>query len=472
MAQADRYTELINTPIGRIVQKQIGLPAPVPLKRWKTGDKVVDGRVLIGGAPGGRLTPAIAKLVAAIGAEASTPLREDLRTAAAEAGLDAGPWTPAAAATQKYGALVFDATGITEPGQLHELRDFFSPTIRRVAKSGRLVVLGTTPTATRSAAERIAQRSLEGFTRAAGKELKAGATAQLVYVEPGAEDKLDSTLRFLLSSRSAYVDGQVIRVGSGADVPSLDWDRPLAGKVALVTGASRGIGAAIADTLARDGAHVVGLDVPALESDLKAVTAALGGSALAIDITSEEAPREIAAYLKKEHGGVDVVVHNAGITRDKTLGRMDEDRWNSVIEVNLAAVQRVTDALIAGRSRAVLNPGGRIVCVASIAGIAGNFGQTNYATSKAGVIGLVDAYADLLAARGATINAVAPGFIETQMTAKIPFATREAGRRMNSLSQGGLPVDVAEAIAYFASPASTGVNGNTVRVCGQSLLGA
>ena len=198
----------------------------------------------------------------------------------------------------------------------------------------------------------------------------------------------------------------------------------------------------------------------------------LGGSALALDITAESAPREIAAYLKKEHGGVDVVVHNAGITRDKTLGRMDEERWSSVIEVNLAAVQRVTDALIAGRSRAVLNAGGRIVCVASIAGIAGNFGQTNYATSKAGVIGLVDAYAEPLAARGATINAVAPGFIETQMTAKIPFATREAGRRMNALSQGGLPVDVAEAIAYFASPASTGVNGNTVRVCGQSLLGA
>lgn len=472
MAQADRYTELINTPIGRIVQKQIGLPAPVPLKRWRAGDKVVDGRVLIGGAPGGRLAVPLAKLVAEIGAEASTPLREDLRAAAAEAGLDAGPWTPAAAATQKYGAVVFDATGITEPGQLSELREFFSPTIRRVAKSGRLVVLGTTPTSTRSASERIAQRALEGFTRAAGKELKAGATAQLVYVEPGAEDQLASTLRFLLSSRSAYVDGQVIRVGSGGELPSIDWDKPLAGQVALVTGASRGIGAAIADTLARDGAHVVGLDIPALEGDLKAVTAAIGGSALALDITSEDAPREIAAYLKKEHGGVDVVVHNAGITRDKTLGRMDEARWDSVIEVNLAAVQRVTDALIAGRSRSVLNTGGRIVCVASIAGIAGNFGQTNYATSKAGVIGLVDAYADQLKARGATINAVAPGFIETQMTAKIPFATREAGRRMNSLSQGGLPVDVAEAIAYFASPASTGVNGNTVRVCGQSLLGA
>jgi 3-oxoacyl-[acyl-carrier protein] reductase len=428
--------------------------------------------VLLGGAPGGRLAGTLASIVAGIGAEASTPLREDLRAAAAEAGLDAGPWTPAAAETQRYGALLFDATGITEPAQLAELHAFFKPTIRRVQRCGRLVVIGTTPTAASGASERIAQRALEGFTRAAGKELKAGATAQLVYVEPGAEGQLESTVRFLLSSRSAYVDGQVIRVGAGPTPPPVDWQQPLAGKVALVTGASRGIGAAIAATLARDGAHVVGLDVPALESDLDAVIGALGGASLTVDITAQDAPRTIVSYLKRAHGGVDVVVHNAGITRDKTLGRMDEERWNAVIQVNLAAVQRITDALIAGRSRAVLNDGGRIVCVASIAGIAGNFGQTNYATSKAGVIGLVDAYADQLAERGATINAVAPGFIETQMTAKIPFATREAGRRMNSLSQGGLPVDVAEAIAYFASPASTGVNGNTVRVCGQSLLGA
>jgi 3-oxoacyl-[acyl-carrier protein] reductase len=151
---------------------------------------------------------------------------------------------------------------------------------------------------------------------------------------------------------------------------------------------------------------------------------------------------------------------------------MDADRWNAVIAVNLSSIERITDALLAGGSRAVLNEGARIVCVSSISGIAGNAGQTNYATSKAGVIGIVDAYAPLVAERAVTINAVAPGFIETQMTAKVPLPIREAGRRMSSLSQGGLPVDVAEAIAWFASPASGGLNGNVVRVCGQSLLGA
>jgi 3-oxoacyl-[acyl-carrier protein] reductase len=470
----DRYTQLVNTSVGGAIAKQVGLPKPVPLKRWVPGAKVIEGKVLVGGAPSGRLAVPLARVLAGVDASVSTPLRPDLRAAAAEAGLDASPWTPKASVDHRYGALVFDATGIVESAGLEELHAFFHPTIRRVATCGRVIVLGTPPEFAKKPAEAVAQRALEGLTRAMGKEIGRGATVQLVYVEPGAEDRIAGTVRFLLSPRSAFVSGQVVRIGAeGGDVPSdVDWDRPLAGKVALVTGASRGIGAAIASTLARDGAHVVGLDVPALEDDLKAVAAGIGGSALALDITDPDAPAAIAAHLRKQHRGVDVVVHNAGITRDRTLGRMDADRWNAVIAVNLTAIERVTDALIDGGRRAVLNEGGRVVCVSSISGIAGNAGQTNYATSKAGVIGVVDAYAPELAKRGATINAVAPGFIETQMTAKVPLPIREAGRRMSSLSQGGLPVDVAEAIAWFASPACGGLNGNVVRVCGQSLLGA
>ena len=131
--------------------------------------------------------------------------------------------------------------------------------------------------------------------------------------------------------------------------------------------------------------------------------------------------------------------------------------------------ERIDNELLAAE---VLNDNARIVTVSSMSGIAGNNGQTNYATSKAGVIGMVDSMAPVFANAGATINAVAPGFIETQMTSAMPVPVREAGRRMSSLSQGGLPVDVAETIAWFASPASTGLNGNTVRVCGQKLLGA
>ncbi len=469
----DRYTQLVNTPIGSTIAKQVGLPKPVPLRRFVPGQPVVEGKVLVGGAPSGRLALPLARVLADAGADVATPLRPDLRAAAAEAGLDASPWTPKASVDHRYAGLVFDATGITESAALEELRAFFGPTIRQVATCGRVVVLGTPPELAGRPAEAVAQRALEGFTRATGKEVGRGATVQLVYVEPGAEDEIASTLRFLLSPRSAFVSGQVVRIGAGDGAgDGFDWDKPLDGKVALVTGASRGIGAAIATTLARDGAHVVGLDVPALADDLAAVAAGIGGSALPADITDPDAPALIAKHLKKEHRGVDVVVHNAGITRDRTLGRMDADRWNATIAVNLSSIERVTDALLAGGSRAPLNKGGRVVCVSSISGIAGNAGQTNYATSKAGVIGVVDAYAAALAKHGGTINAVAPGFIETQMTAKVPLPIREAGRRMSSLSQGGLPIDVAEAIAWFASPASGGLNGNVVRVCGQSLLGA
>jgi 3-oxoacyl-[acyl-carrier protein] reductase len=457
----DLYTQIANAPVVGSFVKSAGLPVPVELERHSSGDPVIRGRVLLGAAPGGRLAGPVARVLASAGAEASTELRDDLRGAAADAGLDAAVWNPETAGEDdSFKALVFDATGIAGTGDLGELRTFLGPTIRRIERSGRVIVLGTPPGDGAAAGEAIAQRALEGFTRSVAKEVRRGATGQLVLVEPGAEDALESTLRFLLSPRSAYVSGQVVRVSRADSPPVGDWERPLDGRVALVTGASRGIGAAIASVLDRDSAHVVGLDVPDLGE----------GMELALDVTDPEAPRTIAAHLAREHGGADIVVHNAGITRDKTLGRMDEERWSSVIDVNLGAPERITTELL-GHDGA-LKDAARIVCVSSISGIAGNAGQTNYATSKAGVIGLVETLAPTAAERGATVNAVAPGFIETEMTARMPLATREVGRRMNSLSQGGLPVDVAETIGWLASPASGGVNGNVVRVCGQSLLGA
>jgi 3-oxoacyl-[acyl-carrier protein] reductase len=441
---SDRYSQLVNAPVVSTVAKQLGLPQPVSLDRYKEGAPVVSGPVLTGAAPGGRLDKYLPGFLDRIKAE--------------RAGIEG-----------KAKALIFDATGIADSTELVELQRFFYPAVGRLRRSGRVVVIGTPPAAAGSARAHTAQRALEGFTRSLAKEIGGrGATAQLVYVERGAEDELDSTLRFLLSPRSAYVSGQVVRVAKGVTkAPAIDWERPLAGKVALVTGASRGIGAAIAATLARDGAKVVGLDIPQAADDLRAVTGAIDGEALGLDITAEDAPERIASHFAK--GGVDIVVHNAGVTRDRTIAKMPAERWAQLMEINLSSEERINDALLDGKR---LNPNGRIVCVSSMSGIAGNSGQTNYAASKAGVIGMVESMAPELAKRKATINAVAPGFIETTMTGAMPIGPREAGRRLSSLSQGGLPVDVAETIAWFASPASTGVNGNTVRVCGQSLLGA
>jgi 3-oxoacyl-[acyl-carrier protein] reductase len=439
---SDLYSRLVNSPPGRLVAPRVGLPRPVELERRSTHGTEITGAVLAGGAPCGRLGKPVERVLGAIGAP--RPERSD----------------------SPVKALVFDATGIADSTQLVELQRFFYPNVRRVQASGRVVVLGAPPAGLPARAA-TAQRALEGFTRSLGKEIGRGIAVQLVHVAEGAEDQLDSTLRFLLSPRSAYVSGQAIEVGEGvATTPEIDWERPLASRLALVTGASRGIGEAIATALRRDGADLVLLDVPALSADLAAVAARLDAETIEIDITEEDAPARIAGAVP---GGLDVLVHNAGVTRDRTIAKMPEDRWTSLLEINLSSEERIDDELL---ERKLLRPNGRIVCVSSMSGVAGNSGQTNYATSKAGVIGMVEALAPELAKRKATINAVAPGFIETQMTAAMPIGVREAGRRMNSMSQGGLPVDVAETIAWLASPASTGVNGNVVRVCGQSLLGA
>jgi 3-oxoacyl-[acyl-carrier protein] reductase len=445
----DRYQKFTTSGVGQLLVKKLGLPNPEPLRRYKSGEPALTGPALVGGT--GRLVDSLDTVLKSAGIQVlSAPVGDD---------------------TQKYGGLVFDATGITSPEQLRGLYDFFHPVMRKIGPSGRVIVLGTPPEAATETGEIIAQRALEGFTRSVAKELKRGATAQLVYVAPGAEDKVESTLRFLLSGKSAYVDAQVIRVGThgGTVVEPENWNAPLSGKVALVTGASRGIGAAIAEVLARDGAHVIALDIPAQGGDLATVANRVGGSSLQLDITAADAAEKLIEHIKTRHGKLDILVHNAGITRDKTLANMKEALWDSVMAVNLTSQLKVNAALL---EQGVLADGAKIIGVSSIAGIAGNNGQTNYGASKAAVIGMINAFAPVYAEKGITINAVAPGFIETAMTAAIPVGIREAGRRLNSLSQGGLPVDVAETIAWYASPASGAVSGNVVRVCGQSLLGA
>jgi 3-oxoacyl-[acyl-carrier protein] reductase len=449
---SDRYASFAHSGPGRFLVRRLGLPDPPRLRRHRAGDPVVDGPVLVGGS--GRLVEPLRKTLSSMGAEVLSP--------AAAAG-------DAQSEPVRLAALVYDATAVTDSSALRALYDFFHPVIRSLRSSGRVVVLGTPPELCGQPREATAQRALEGFVRSVAKEVGRGSTAHLVYPAPGAEDAIESTLRFLLSGRSAYVSGQVVRIAPATVEAPDDWDRPLDGKVAVVTGAARGIGAAIARLLARDGAHVVCLDVPAAGDALAAIANEVAGTALQIDLTAADAPRRLADFIATRHVHADVMVHNAGITRDKTLARMSPEQWEQVLDVNLASQERVTEVLLAEN---LLGGNGRIVSVSSVSGIAGNRGQTNYAASKAGVIGLVQSLAPVLVGRGLTANAVAPGFIESRMTAAMPLVLREAGRRMNSLAQGGLPVDVAETVAWLANPASGGVNGNIVRVCGQSLLGA
>ena len=439
---SDPYLNFANSGLGGWLAGALGLPKPIPLRRHQAGQPALPAPVLASQG-GGRLAASLARLEPQIGAVVAE-----------------------GSEGQTYGALVFDASDITTIEGARALYDTFHASIRSVAEQGRIVVVGRWPETCEGLEAQAIQRGLEGFVRSIAKEAKRAISANLIYLADGAEDQVDTSLGFFLSGRSAYVSGQVVRVGGAASGLS-----PLsnhAGRRVLVTGASRGIGEAIARLFVAEGAEVIALDVPAAAEALDALAADSGVSTLALDITSSTAPQTVLEDARAR-GGYDVVVHNAGITRDKTIARMSEAQWEAVMAVNLSAPLRLTEALIAGGG---LRPNGRIIGVSSMSGIAGNMGQSNYAMSKAGLIGAVQHLAPRVAEAGLTMNAVAPGFIETSMTAAIPFAIREAGRRMNSMGQGGQPEDVAQTIAWLAHPASGGINGQTIRVCGQSLLGA
>src|SRR6478752_4110595 len=234
---SDKYLSFTQSQIGKLLVKNLGLPNPVELERYAAGNPLVNGVVLLGGR--GRLAESLPGLLGPLGVATDDGRADGVR----------------------YKGLVFDATGLTSPDELEALRDFFTPVLRSLEPCPRVVVIGTPPEQV-AGSERVAQRALEGFTRSLGKEIGRGGTVQLVYVAEGAEAATASTLAFLLSPKSAYVSGQVVRIGATGTTKAAevaDWHRPLEGKVALVTGASRGIGEQIARVLHRDGATVVGV---------------------------------------------------------------------------------------------------------------------------------------------------------------------------------------------------------------------
>jgi 3-oxoacyl-[acyl-carrier protein] reductase len=451
----DAYTRAVNTGLTKTIAKKLGLPRPALLRRYRPGAPLTVGPVLL------------------VSDAASAGDAEELAAALKGWGLDVRREADALGEGDRWGALVLVLTEVARPEDASAAVLSLPGALKRLAPNGRVVTVSRAAAAGDAPELAAVRWGIDGFLRSLAKELRAGATGNGVVLIDGAAAASPSalaTLRFFLSARSAFVDGQLLAVGSVSTpvepLETTDWERPLAGKVAVVTGAARGIGAAIAATLARDGATVACVDVPAAGEGLAHTANKVRGTALQLDVTAADAGTRILEHARSRHGRLDIVVHNAGITRDKLLANMDAARWDSVVAVNVAAQLRINAQLLEAGVEGL-----RIVSLASTSGIAGNRGQTNYAFTKAGVVGHTAATGPLLAPTGGTANAVAPGFIETEMTKHIPFATRQVARRLSSLLQGGEPVDVAEAIAFLASPQAAGVNGQTLRVCGQNLVG-
>ena len=443
---ADSLLQAAQNPLFRRAVKALGVPVPLPQRLRR--------------AKGAATQTPLAGRDAHVSATQETATTRSLKALLQRNG--------AALGSGECDVLVYDATRISQVGDLDELYRFFHAHVRSVRRSGRILIVARPVGSGGSPMLAALLAALEGFVRSLAKEVgRSGITVNLVRCEAAAESEAEHVVTFLASDAAAYITAQPWEVrGSAARCDAAPQFRSLAGRTAVVTGAARGIGNAIAYRLAQEGARVLAVDRPDAADALATVARGTEGVAVVGDVTDPAALDAVRAAAGDS--GIDVFVANAGVTRDKTIARMSEDQWRTAIAVNLEAAVGWSDALLSDG----LNDEGRIVLLSSIGGIAGNPGQTNYGASKAALIGYARAAAPLLDARRGTINAVAPGLIETPMTAKMPAATREVARRLAALNQGGLPVDVAELVTFLATPGACGVNGQTLRVCGGNLVGA
>ena len=413
MAHRDGYTAFVSSGVGKRLATTLG-PAPAG-----------------GAAPAGARTPARRRA----GARRWARRHPRVGGPAPRAHRRRATLVGEAPESGRLGGVVVDLTAVEEPADLESLRATLGPALKRLGRwARRVVVVGRDPAEADLARPARRPAGARGHHPLGGQGAAGRGHRQPRARRRRLRGRGRGTVAFLLSARSAYVDAQVFRVGAGRRGGCTDWDRPLDGKVAVVTGAARGIGAEIAATLARDGAT--------RRLRRRARRRRRPGVRRQPDRRHGAAGRRhgngcrataILRHATTRHGGLDVVVHNAGITRDKLLANTDADRWASVVDVNLGSILRMNEAPARRRRPA---PGRPRRLVSSIAGIAGNRGQSNYAASKAGVIGLVDATRAAAAParhhdqrRGARLH-------RDRDDRRIPLATRELGRRLNILTPG------------------------------------
>ena len=447
----------------------LGFAEPVTLNRYNGSNTMPAKLLLLSTA--NQVSPDIKQTIRQLGIEITENLSDN--------------------AEKSITALIIDATTYIDESSYQRLYLTVNHSLKLLSHNARILLIADANTAKQAPENNAFSQALVGFTKSLAKEVgRKGSTANIILLnkensntessnkgnhktENGTADNnssaaLAAPLTFFLSAKSAFVSGQALTVNNKKPLVTPTNPTTTNQKIAVVTGAAQGIGAAIASKLTTDGYFVIGIDIESMQAQLINAMQSLSGEAYTLDVSAKDAGEQLATLASK-HGGFDLFVHNAGITRDKTLAKMPSHFWQQTLDINLLSVMRITQTFMKCDS---INNNGRIVCLSSMNGIAGQGGQTNYACSKAGIIGYVESINNELATKGITINAVAPGFIETKMTEQMPFFTREMGRRMNALSQGGLPVDVAETVAFLGDEASYAISGQTLRVCGLNIMGA
>lgn len=379
---------------------------------------------------------------------------------------------------QNQGApvLVYDASHLNSSRELDDLYSFFHRHMKQLKAHTRAVVIAQDASCAETAEKKAALWAVSGFVKSLSKEIASKcATINLITYnhESASFERIEQALaacsEYFLSDHSSFITGQIIAMDDpGAIDMNIPFAGSLAGKLVLVTGAAGGIGRAIAQSFASEGSHVIAIDQVSKAAELKRLCREIDGHSLAIGLGDHENHKEIVDYISKEHGSIDVLIHNAGITRDRSLKKMSKNEWRACLDVNLRAVEDLTALMLEAD---VIAEGGSIIMMSSISGVGGNIGQCNYSAAKAGLIGYAEGLSEQLRPKRIGVNAIAPGFIQTEMTAHLPLITRQIAIRMASLGQAGLPQDIADAACFLASPFAAGIRGSVLRVCGGHTLG-